>query len=168
MTDLERLAVAQAAYKRLGEIVSTKDADSLRGQADAELLADFAEKGTDRRRIMLNGQEVGKLSVSVAPAKTVQRLYVEDVLAFAEWLSDGGIACFEAFMARHGEKLLQYAADCMVVDGVIPDGCSVHEETQPQTLQTKITGCKPEDVAQALGEGLPPAFMGLLMGGEDA
>lgn len=167
MTELERLAVAQAAYKRLGEIVSTKDADSLRGRADAELLADFAANGTDRRRLMLNGAEVGKLSVAVSPAKTIQRLYVEDVKAFAEWLADGGIACFEAFMAKHGEKLLQYAADSMVVDGVVPDGCTAYEEKQPQALQTKITGCKPEDVAQALGEGLPPAFMGLLMGGEN-
>ena len=167
MTELERLAVAQAAYKRLGEIVSTKDADSLRGRADADLLADFAANGTDRRRLMLNGQEVGKLSAAVSPAKTTQRLYVEDRSAFSAWLFGDGLSCLTAFMADNWSKLVEAAADSMLVDGIVPDGCTVYDEEQAQRLQTKITGCNPEDVAQALGEGLPPAFMGLLMGGEN-
>ena len=62
---LERLAVAQALYKELGEIVSTRTPYSLRGMCDEELRRDFEEDGTDRRRITLNGVEVGKLSVKV-------------------------------------------------------------------------------------------------------
>ena len=62
---LERLAVAQALYKELGAITSTGNPYSLRGMCDEELRADFEEDGTDRRRITLNGVEVGKLSVKV-------------------------------------------------------------------------------------------------------
>ena len=59
MNNLEKLAVAQAVYKAVGAIVSTKDHDSLRGQIDAELIEQFEADGTDRKRLMLNGQEVG-------------------------------------------------------------------------------------------------------------
>ena len=48
MTDFnerEQLVIAQALYNALGEIVSTKDADSLRGQADDFYKALYMECG---------------------------------------------------------------------------------------------------------------------------
>lgn len=165
MNNLEKLAVAQAAYKAIGAIVSTKDADSLRGQMDAQLVAQFHEDGTDRKRLMLNGQEVGKLSLAVSPAKTKVQLYLEDARELTLWLGENP-RYIERFIAtKDGQKLLDFLADALVVEGEVPRGCEVHEIEVPESLSTKITGCKPEDVAAALGDKLPETFVGLLMEG---
>lgn len=165
MNSLEKLAVAQAVYKAVGAIVSTKDPDSLRGQIDAELLRQFDDLGVDRKRLMLNGQEVGKLSVAVSPAKTKVQLYLEDARELALWLIDNP-KWIERFLAtKDGQKLVDFVADALVVEGEVPRGCEAHEVEVPRSVSTKITGCKPEDVAAALGEALPETFVGLLMEG---
>lgn len=167
MTDLEKLAVAQAAYKALGALVSTKDADSLRGKADAQLIAQFRDDGTDRKRLMVGGKEVGKLSLAVTPPKTKVQLYLDDAEALAAWLSGDGKPYLRTFLAtKDGAKLLEHIADALVADGVVPDGCEAAEVAIPQSLSTKITGCRPQDVADALGGALPETFVGLLMEGD--
>ena len=45
LTPIERLVIGQALFDKLGKMVSTKDPDSLRGQADRNYKALFDETG---------------------------------------------------------------------------------------------------------------------------
>ena len=87
--DIQRFAVAQSLYKALAEQVKTGEPDNLRGRVDDMLRADNREKGTDRYRLMVNGSEVGTLTLRQGRETT--RLVVEDELAFVDWLFTGGI-----------------------------------------------------------------------------
>lgn len=165
MTELEKLAVAQAAYKAIGAIVSTKDPDSLRGQIDAQLIEQYHALGVDRKRLTLNGVEVGKLSVAVTPPKTKVQLYLESARELTLWLIDNPSWLEQFIESKDGAKLLDFLADALVVDGEVPAGVEAQEISTPESVSTKITGCKPEDVGAALGEALPETFVGLLMEG---
>ena len=165
MNDIETLAVAQAAYKALGAIVSTKDPDSLRGKVDAQLLEQYREQGVDRYRLKVADTEVGKLSVKVSAKKAKLQLYLEDAHGLTGWLA-ANPQWLEGFLkTKDGEKLLDYLAATTVTDGEVPDGVEAQWVETPETASTAITGCKPEDVAAALGEALPETFVGLLMEG---
>lgn len=87
--DIQRFAVAQALYKALAAEVRTGEPDNLRGRVDDMLRADNREKGTDRYRLMVNGSEVGTLTLKQGREAT--RLVVEDELAFVDWLFSDGI-----------------------------------------------------------------------------
>ena len=164
MNDLERLAVAQAAYKALGAMVSASDPESLRGRVDGLLREDYEEKGTDRFRLKVNGQEVGTLSARFT--KETHRLVVEDMGAFADWLVGDGRMYLELFLrSPRGRGLVDACAAAIFADGEVPAGCAVYTEP-PRFDGTVIKGCEPEKVAPALGMTLPQAVAGLLAGGE--
>lgn len=157
--ELEQLALAQAVYKAVGAMVATGDPDNLRGRVDWMLLDDYADKGTDRYRIKVNGEEVGSISARMAKQQTVY--HVEDVEALTDWLAGDGRWALEAFVNRKGRALLDFCASMMIGNGEIPPGCSAY--THPARIDgTVIKGCDPERVAAALGLTLPQAVMGLL------
>ena len=51
-------------------------------------------------------------------------------------------------------------------NGELPGGCELRDVEVPARTSTRLTGCRPDVVAAALGPGLPDAVAGLLEGGE--
>lgn len=160
--DIQRFAVAQALYKALAEQVKTGEPDNLRGRVDDMLRADFKEKGTDRFRLMVNGAEVGTLSMR--QGREAVRLIVEDELAFVDWLFTDGIGYLYAYLhTPKGRQLVDYMASAIVTDGEVPRGCTAY--TEPAHFEgTVVKGCEIERVASALGLNLPQAVAYALEG----
>lgn len=162
MQDTEALAIMQAIYKASGAIVGTKDASNLRGQVDARLIHDYNDDGTDSRALLVNGVRVGKVSISTSRPSTKVCVQVDDYDELISWLADKPdlVSSIVAAGMKHLEK---YVADT----GEVPDGCSTMtvEDAGGRVTGTRITGCKPDDVAEALNGALPDAVTGLLGGG---
>ena len=149
---LTKLAVLQALYKYLGEVLNTKDPNSLRGQVDYRLRELYEQAGVDRLRIMVDDVEVGKLSVRVADPKTRQVTYLNDVDALMRSHDD----MFADFVAENAQKY----AEWLVSQGIVPDGCEVRTETVPGGFDgTILTGCKPQKVLPMLGVGRVAGFL---------
>lgn len=166
MTDYERLAIAQAVWKALGTLVSTEDEDSLRSTCDRRLLDAYVEDGTDRVQLRVGGAKVGTLSVVMTKPVRKSVLEVTDRRAFEAWALENGYAHEETRIVVDDE---QDTLSSLVTDGVMPDGCEWREVDEPARVKgTTIRGCNPQDVADALGDALPGAVMGLLTGGDEA
>lgn len=160
---MERLAVAQALYKYFGGIVSTKDPESLRGMASEALLEEYRENGTDRRRLRLNGVEVGKLIVSQPNPTERVIAEVHDKSALAEFGADD----FREYMEARG-LWVDFALWCREQGygaKSIP-GATFVTITEQRPPTTMIKGCDPEAVAKALGNELESTVMGLIGDGE--
>lgn len=170
MTDLEKLAIAQALYKAVGAIVSTKDPNSLRSAQDMELMRLYETIGVDRVALKVYSgtdendepiyTEVGKLSLRRKKASHKAEVVVEDTAAMWAWLHNEAdetlLADIVPAIAKALDRYVERTGD-------VPDGCSVrHIDTPEGIAGTIITGCKPEDVAAALGGELPAAVVGLL------
>lgn len=160
---LERLAVAQALYKELGKVVSTKDPRSLRSMVDEELRADYERDGTDRRRITLNGVEVGTISAKIAKPTKETRFEVTDWDALEDWGFSQEDAY--AYVVRH---IADFAKWHFEQTGEMPDGCELVEMTHPggQWMGTVLRGCGIEKVGAAAGVLLQSEVLALLEGGE--
>lgn len=163
-SDLERLALAQAVYKALGSIVSTKG-DSLRARLDAEVVADYPLTGVKSRDVLLHGEKVGTYAVKLTkPVDGVEARLV-DAEAFIRWIreSDGGMDMLKRLVYSEPARLVKLAS----CDGELPDGCRVERVVEPSRVSGAVLKVSPEKVAAALGDGLPSAVMGLLDGGGD-
>lgn len=164
MKDMEALAIAQAIYKAAGAIVSTKDADSLRGQVDAHLMDMYETFGVDRIELRVGDSKVGSLGLRKSTKdKTKTTVYVNDAIAAARFVAaDEKLA--QLVLGAAQKALVAYVEET----GDVPDGCEVSTETEPKgtVLGTTIRGCEPADVAKALGNDLPDAIAGLLGAGE--
>lgn len=161
---MERLAVAQAAYKALGRIVSAKDPGSLRSRMSGALLEDFGRDGTDRRRVMLNGVKVGMLSVRVPEPRERTVAEVTDEAQLLDWGADD----MRDYLRSRGlvEDFALWEREQGYGPASIP-GVTYKTIAERGQATTILNGCRPEDVAAALGEGLPEAISGLLAeGGE--
>ena len=160
--DIQRFAVAQSLYKALAEQVKTGEPDNLRGRVDDMLRADNREKGTDRFRLMVNGSEVGTLTLRQGRETT--RLVVEDELAFVDWLFTDGIGYLYQFLhTPKGRALVDFMASAIVAAGEVPRGCTAY--TEPAHFEgTVVRGCDVEKVADARGLNLPQAVRYALTG----
>ena len=69
LTPIERLVVGQALYEKLGQMVSTKDPESLRGQADRNYKALFDDTGAKTFELKIDGQKVGTYSIRQSKPK---------------------------------------------------------------------------------------------------
>lgn len=159
LTDIQKLAVFQAAMKVIGAETKTGDPSNLRGRVDNELVSEFGENGTDRRRITIGGKNVGTLTVTMTEPKEVREVGIENYREFIKWLTetDDGIDLLWTFIcSRDVTPLLKCIEDVLVVDGIIPDGCVVRTHNEPSRVKgTVLRGCKPKDIADALGDSLP-------------
>lgn len=150
MTDaesLETLAALQAVYKRIGEALSTKDPDSLRGMADAWLVGQYEATGIDRVSLRIGDTEVGKYCVKKSkPTKTTE-VYVND----AEALCHEDADLMAAFVRQHAQDFAKFVFE---QTSAVPDGCEVAVVDVPsRVIGTTITGCKPEAVLPLLNAG---------------
>lgn len=159
---LRRLAVAQAVYKALGEQVATRSDHGARHDADEEAVRLARETGASAFDIRINGQRVGRLSVADEPARTEPHLVVVDEGAFERWALDSGVAYEERRVVFDRARALADAE----ANGELPGGCELRDVEVPARTSTRLTGCRPDVVAAALGPGLPDAVAGLLEGGE--
>ena len=160
MTDSEKLAIAQALFKAVGAIVSTKDPDSLRSQQDRELMRLYETIGVDRMALKVGDTEVGKLSLRRKKASHKAEVIVNDEAAMWAWLYNDADETLLSEIVPHIVKSLDHYVERT---GDVPAGCTIRRiDTEAGIAGTTITGCKPEDVAAALGTALPEAVAGLL------
>lgn len=158
MRDTEALAIAQGLYKALKSMTDTGDESNLRGQVDARIIEDFNDDGIKSRDLRVNGTKVGSIAVTASRPSTKVCVQVEDYDALMSWL-DGKPALVSSIIAAGMKHIEKYVTET----GEVPDGCSATtvEDKGGRVTGTRITGCKPEDVADALGDALPQAISGL-------
>lgn len=170
LNDLQRLAVAEAMGKAIKDMTNPRGgahgAPTLRTECDNALRADFEASGTDRRRIVINGQEVGTLSARLSKSESGTRVVVSDGGELLYWLrnSDGGRDALGRLLAD--PKTRQAIVDAATADGELPDGCRVESYEKPAAWLGTTLRVDPKKVGAALGAELPSAVAGLL-GGAD-
>lgn len=166
MNDSERLAIAQAIYNHLGKLVSTKDPDSLRAQADREYKALFEQTGAKSFDVRVNGSKVGTYSVKVSKAKPAEEhkeLVVINQTALCDFIVDQPAKYLEQFARDYCGEFANWYLEQF---GELCDGCMVDtvkiEATEP-TYMGGTLKVNAEDVANAIN-GLDIGIYGLLEG----
>ena len=170
LTDIQRLAVAEAMGKAIKDMTNPRGgahgAPTLRTECDDALRQMYETEGVDRKRIVINGQEVGTLSARLSKPESGTRVAMSDTRLFVRWLreSDGG---YDALMRLVCDgKTRDAVIAAATADGELPDGCKVQDYDRPaQWLGTTLRVSVPK-VGAALGGELPSAVMRLLGGGE--
>lgn len=171
LTDIQRLAVAEAMGKAIRDMTNPRGgahgAQTLRTECDDALRADFEASGTDRRRISINGVEVGTLSARLSKPESGTRVVMDKDFDFVDWLrhSDGG---FDALLrlVRDG-KTRDAIIAAATADGELPDGCRGESYDKPSAWLGTTLRVDVKKVGAALGAELPSAVVGLLGGGEE-
>ena len=170
LTDIQRLAVAEAMGKAIRDVTNPRGgahgAPTLRTECDDALRADFEASGTDRRRISINGQEVGTLSARLSKPESGTRVVVDKDFDFVDWLrhSDGG---FDTLLRLvRDPKTRDAIIAAATADGELPDGCRVEDYERPAAWLGTALRVDVKKVGAALGAELPSAVVGLLGGGE--
>lgn len=169
MNDIERLTVAQAVYKAVADMVSTKNPDSLRSRADADMLGNYERMGMKSVDLRINGEKVGTYSVKVSKpttSTTRTRLVVDDSEEAYRWAVRSATDEFEDWCIANIDRFCQYALDEF---GEVADGAHVETDTmaaQPERATGTVLKVDVPKVAHALGGELPVAVSGLLEGGE--
>lgn len=171
LSDVERLAIAQAFYKTAAELVDTKNPDSLRSAVDEGYRELYERTGSKSFDVMLNGHQVGTYSIRFSkpkPEETRMSFEVTDYekLAqdFADNVTDEQCRTFVAL------NLAQFAEYVLNVDGEMMDGCELVPIVTPATEKQYIGGTlkiDPQAVMVSMGETLPPGIAGLLGGGDE-
>ena len=146
------LAAAQAMYKALGGVVSTKDGGSLRAKADAELRQLWIDKRIfGKVPLTIGGHIVGMLTAKQAQPKRRRFVTVNDPSALLEDQRDA----MEDFVYEHVDEFAEWVVEQGVAN---PAGVSVSEYVDEGGWGgTTITGCKPDEVLPLLKGQLPEA-----------
>ena len=171
LNDLQRLAVAEAMGKAIKDVTNPRGgahgAPTLRTECDDALRADFEQDGTDRRRIVINGIEVGTLSARLSKPESGTRVVVDDERAFVRWLMAGDGGEDAIWRLIHDHKTRDAVIAAATADGELPDGCRVEGYEKPAAwLGTSLRVSVPK-VGAALGGELPSAVIGLLGGADE-
>lgn len=151
--DYAALAAAQAMWKALGKVVSTKEPTSLRSRMDAELRQLWMEKRIfGKIPLVIGGHVVGMLTAKQAPKRHHRDITVDDPHELMEGEKDG----WEDFIYENIDQF----AEWVLAQGVArPAGCTVSEwDDHGGWGGTMITGCKPDEVIPLLRGELPPAI----------
>lgn len=140
----EELAMLEAVQKK----VKTR-LDELKGAAKDELMEAYEENGIDRRRIKANGSPIGAVFITFTKAKpTINPARKAQAL---EALTAMGLT--EVVPVKGWEKRFTHCGD-IVLDaesGELAEW-ALWETEKPYC--TKVTGCKPEDVLEAMSTKL--------------
>lgn len=170
MNDIERLVIAQALLKTVTKYTSTRDPDSLRARADADMLENYERMGMKSVDLRVNGEKVGTYSVKVSKptgADKTSRVVVDDSEAAYRWAMTAAADEYEDWCIANIDRFCEYALSEF---GEVADGAHVvTEETaaQPERATGTVLKVDPPKVAHALGVQLPYAVAGLLSGGEE-
>ncbi len=172
LTDVQRLAVAQAVYKAVSGVVSTKDGDSLRSECDRVLVEQYERTGAKSYDVPINGIKVGTYSVKVSKAKPKRkapRAWVDDWDEFIDWLThDEEADCWLRWLIEENGDAL--ALDILRETGEVAPGCVAQRDYCEPAEPARVTGTTlrvdPDAVAEAMGPMLGERVMGLLGGAE--
>ena len=167
LSPLQQLALLDALQKAAKKQTDPKNVDSLRADADVSLMEAYATDGTDRRRIIINGVEVGTLSMTFTKASETDELRIIDADELVRWLqtTDEGTDVLRAVVqgnASTRSAMLNAAKNY----GFLPDGCILEHVVTPSRPKGTMLRVKEREVAQALQGELPAAVAGVLMSGE--
>lgn len=171
LTDIQRLAVAEAMGKAIKDMTNPRGgahgAPTLRTECDDALRKMYEEEGVDRKRIVINGQEVGTLSARLSKPESGTRVVMCNDFDLVNWLrdTDGG---FDALLRlvrdpKTHDAIIASATE----DGELPDGCRVERYDKPSAWLGTTLRVDVKKVGAALGAELPSAVVGLLGGGEE-
>lgn len=126
-TKLQRLAIAQALYNLAGQIVSTKDPDSLRSEIDGFYKTQYDLTGSKSFDITMGDEQWGTYSLKFSKEKPQETRYVmevSDYIALAEWYSHVP----EEYVRKYiGRDLQPFAEYYFAETGELPDGCVMDE-----------------------------------------
>ena len=171
LNDLQRLAVAEAMGKAIKDVTNPRGGahgtPTLRTECDDALRQMYEEEGVDRKRIVINGTEVGTLSARLSKPESGTRVVMDNDSDFVDWLrhSDGG---FDALLRLvRDPKTRDAVIAAATADGELPDGCHVEGYDKPSTWLGTTLRVDPKKVGAALGAELPSAVIGLLGGGQE-
>ncbi len=163
-TDMEKLALSCAMEKALHKINDPKNPDSLRAQMDAQLMDAYLEDGTDRRRVMVNGQPVGTYSVTSTKGVSGKEPRVADYDEFAEWFAQDSNM---GYLHRLVDKCLKDALAIATSEGECPDGVVWVDVEEPPRIKGTVLRVDPEKLQKALGPQLESSVMGLIAPSEN-
>ena len=171
LSDIQRLAVAEAMGKAIRDVTNPRGgahgAPTLRTECDDALREMYETEGVDRRRIVINGTEVGTLSARLSKPESGTRVAMTDTGLFVRWLreSDGGYDALWRLVTS--SKTNQAIIDAATADGELPDGCRVEGYERPAAWLGTSLRVDVKKVGAALGGELPSAVMGLLGDGQE-
>lgn len=167
---MERLAIEQALFSRLGEDVSTKNPDSLRSFADEQVVGNYYATGAKSYDLSVNGQKVGTYSIRVSKGKAEtkkQTLQVTDGAVLEQYIQ---LECADAAVEYAQLMSRNFAEFMLQTYGVVCDGCEVVDvvtPAEPSCVLGTTLRVDAEKVGSALVGYLPTTVAGLLGGGED-
>lgn len=159
LTTTEKLTIAQALYKSVADVVSTKNPDSLRAEVDAEMLDAYRREGIKSRDLRINGEKVGTCSVRVKKAFTKERPVLTDMSAFKAWLEDN-----QEYAVGYALSQPDFV-DWVIRQGELPSGYDLETIEFPEVAAGTTLKVDVKKVASSMGNELPNAVAGLL-GGE--
>lgn len=167
LNPLQKLALLEALAKAAKKQTDPKNDASLRADADVALMEAYATDGTDRRRIIINGVEVGTLSMTFSKASETDELRIIDSDELVRWLQTTDEGTDVLRVVVQGSAATRSAMlTAAKAYGFLPDGCAMEHVSVPSRPKGTMLRVKEREVAQALQGELPAAVAGVLMPGE--
>lgn len=160
LTTAEKLTIAQALYKAIADVVSTKNPDSLRSEMDVEMLKAYELDGIKSRDLRINGEKVGTYTVRVKKAFSKDRPVLTDISAFKAWLDDN-----HQYAIAYSLSQPDFVS-WVIAQGELPDGYELERVEFPEAATGTTLKVDVQKVAQAMGNELPNAVAGLIGGAE--
>lgn len=158
LTMLEKLTIAQATQNVIGDVVSTKNPDSLRSQLDADVLEDFQTSGIKSRDVRLGDTKVGTYSIRTKKAHAKDVPVLKDISAYNAWMEEN--AEYAIAFAYSSQDFVQW----VINQGELPDGYELNHVEIPEQATGTTLKVDVQKVAQAMGNELPSVVAGLLEG----
>lgn len=149
LTDVERLAIAQAFYKAVAKLVETKNPDNLRGRIDAMYKKLYESTGAKSFDMKLFGGKVGTYSIAVTKpteSKSRTELKVDDEEAYARWAVANG--CYQI----DDDAALAH----FELTGEMPEGCTLQTVHVPGNVGGKIKSTSLRIDEQAVFDAITP------------
>lgn len=122
-SDVERLLVAQAMFKKLSDVVSTKNRTSLRGMIDAEYKKEYEHSGGKQYSMRFRGEKVATYTVKESQPSTKTVYDLDDWDVFEAWArSDDGFEMLMSFAVEDPQKFMKYVLENTgeIPGGVVP------------------------------------------------
>ena len=161
LTPDERLALLNAMAKAV-----KPQLDGAKAEAQDDLAARFAEDGTDRRAILVNGEKVGEVGISFAkagpaitPGREREALEAAIEMGLVDWSKVASLLVrgWQGRFSRVGDAVVD-AQTAEVADWL-------HWEPS-RAKGASVRGCEPEKVLPALSAKLGPAGFAALLEGD--